>query len=157
MAGRAATDGRGAKAAHASGRPGIGGPPRLSLPIWRNLGLMAIVNILPIMGMMWAFLEWDDGPRLRRGSDPGILRVALGTLAACAAIAVAAWVVLPIATWLRDYPRWCFFHRSAILWFVPAVCGWVLWLALALVAFIAVFGAIWAVINGFLGVWSRQG
>jgi hypothetical protein len=118
------------------------GPPRLTIPLWRNLGMMLLVNCIPIAAMVWAFVRWDGGPHLRQDLDRRLLAVTVGSLSACAVVAVAAWLVLPIARWLRDYPKWCFLHRSAALWFLPAVGGFLLWMVLAIAALVAVLASV---------------
>jgi hypothetical protein len=128
------------------------GPPRLTMPLWRNLGLMLLVNIVPIVVMIWAFAGGKDRP----GLDPKAKSVALALVGACLVVAVCAWVVLPFARWLRDYPRWCFLHRTAWLWLLPAVAGFLAWMAIAIVAVAAVLGAIVAIASAFFQLFHHQ-
>jgi hypothetical protein len=127
------------------------GPPRLSLPLARNLGLMLLVNIIPISVMIWAFAGAKDRP----GLDPRMKRVALGIVCACLVVAVTAWLVLPIARWLRDYPRWCYLHRSPWLWLLPTVAGFLAWMALATCAIAAVLAALVTIVSAFLQILPR--
>jgi hypothetical protein len=139
-----------AKARRATGEDS-GGPPRLHLPLWRNLGLMLLINIVPIVVMIWAFNGSGDRP----GLDAHTKRVAVGLVCACLVVAIVAWVLLPIGAWLRDYPRWCYLHRSAWLWLLPTVAGFLAWMALAIVGVAAVLLAVWAIVSAFVQLIHR--
>jgi hypothetical protein len=133
-----------------------GGPPRLVLPIWRNLGLMALLNIVPLLGLSWALVSWDHGPHWRPHQERG-LALTLGAAVVCLVIAVSAWVLLPLARWLRAYPRWQLAHRrSWAWWLLPALLGWLAWALLGFGALIAVLASVLAVVLTVLhlaGVW----
>ena len=62
-----------AKARRATGED-TGGPPRLHLPVWRNLGWMLLINIIPITMMIWAFNGGKDRPA-QSGGTPQSARI----------------------------------------------------------------------------------
>lgn len=142
--------GTGASAAH-----GVGSPPRLNLALWERLRFLVVVNIIPIIGLSYMFFTWDHGPRVRPTLDPQTTRFAIGIVVACGVVMLSSWVLLPIARWLRDYPRWCYLHRSALLWFLPTVCGFFVWLAMALVGFAAVVASLVVIISAFVHLLNR--
>jgi hypothetical protein len=109
------------------------------MPLARNLGIMALINILPIAALIWAATTWQ-------GERRKLLPAAYGVVAACLVIAVAAWVLFPFARWLRAWPVWHLRHsRWWPLWLLPAALGLLANLALGLGAIAAVLAALWLV------------
>lgn len=111
-------------------------PPRLSLPLGRNLLLMLVINAVPVAALAWAAVTWHDERRR-------LLLPAAAVVAACLVIAVAAWAILPLGRWLRVWPRWHVRHaRWWWLWLLPAALGLVAQLLLWLAAGAAVLAAL---------------
>ncbi len=107
------------------------------MPLARNLGIMALINILPIAALIWAATTWE-------GERRKLLPTAYVVVGACLAIAVAAWVLLPFARWLRAWPVWHLRHsRWWPLWLLPAALGLLAYLALGLGAIAAGLAALW--------------
>ncbi len=132
-----------------------GSPPRLALGLWERLRFLVVVNIIPIVGLSCLFFTWDHGPKVRPTLDPKTTRFAIGIVAACVVVMFSSWVLLPIARWLRDYPRWCYLHRSPLLWFLPTVLGFFVWVAMALVGFAAVVASLVVIISAFVHLLNR--
>jgi hypothetical protein len=111
-------------------------PPTLTMPLARNLGVMALINILPIAALIWAATTWE-------GERRKLLPAAYGVVGACLVIAVAAWVALPFGRWLRAWPAWHLRHsRWWPLWLLPAALGLLAWLAIGLCAIASVLSAL---------------
>lgn len=135
----------------ASLRPSAGGPPRLNLRLLRRLKLLLLLNT-PVMAFLLIGGTWvavDRQATLR--VDPHSLAVRLMiVLAGLVAVAAGAWVLVPVAAFLRDWPTWHYRHGPRPLWLLPLLGGWcawvVLWLAgltLALSAAAVVILSIW--------------
>ena len=123
-----------------TGAGAVAGPPRLTLPVWRNLGVMAVANLLPLAALGWFFIGYDPVQGLHlRPHAAGLTSAIVAVVAACAMIALAAWVLMPLARWLRAYPRWRLRHsRLWYLWLLPVALGDVTWLAVMSVAVVVV-------------------
>ena len=122
--------------------PRAAGPPRLDLRLWRRAKMLVLLNCLPLLvGGVIALGWWQGRLTLRAGSGQSL--VALGAmLGACVLFAVAMWVLLPIARWLRDYPLWHVRNGSALRWFVPTVLGTLAWIGLGMAGIAAALAAL---------------
>lgn len=106
------------------------GPPALDLGLLRTLRLLVLINVIPIGGALIVGIGIATGRmKLVAGAEDSLVLMAVA-IAGCALLAFAAWVIRPIGRWLRDYPVWCFRHRSRLAWAVPAAAGWLAWAAL---------------------------
>ena len=119
-----------------------GSPPVLRTGLWSGIKLLVLMNILPLFGLGWLAWGWWHGRVAFRNVTPDHVVAIAAIVVACALVAVSAWLVMPVARWLRDYPRWHFRHVSRLRWFLPTVGGWVFWIALwlasaAAIAFVA--------------------
>ena len=104
--------------------------------------MLVLLNCLPLLvGGVIALGWWQGRLTLRAGSGQSL--VALGAmLGACVLFAVAMWVLLPIARWLRDYPLWHVRNGSALRWFVPTVLGTLAWIGLGMAGIAAALAAL---------------
>lgn len=101
-------------------------PPQLKLRLWQRIKLLLILNALPLLAAAWMGYHAYHG-RLQLTVEAAPLAMLVGAiLAACAAILLALWVVLPIGRWLAAYPTWHFQRRSALIWALPTLIGHVL-------------------------------
>ena len=111
-------------------RPGVAGPPRLDLRLWRRAKMILLLNVVPMAVAGYIALGWWQGRlHFRPGAQHSlvILGVVLG---ACVLFAIAVWVVLPLARWLRDYPLWHVRHGAGIRWWIPMALGTIAWVVL---------------------------
>jgi len=131
---------------------GRSGPPRLKLGLLHKLKVLLLANILPLLMGAWLVVAWYRGQITldtgRLGSDGALAMVVL--VLCCAMLTVSSWFVMPLARWVRDYPRWHYRHASPSVWAVPMVLGYgfwlAIWIAMALCAIIAValmFTGLW--------------
>ncbi len=135
----------------------IGHPPRLELRIVRHIKILLLLNILPLAALAWVgYAWWQKKIEFNTGqfSNRNWLTLAV-ILGSCVVIALAAWVILPIARWLRDYPRWHFAH-SPTTWFVPMLGGYCLWATLCGLGFLAIGGAGAVIVTGVYHLWSHR-
>lgn len=111
-----------------------GKPPALNLRIGARLGMLAMFNIIPLIGGLWVWYQLGTGnATMRTPAGHEWLWISAIVLVACMIMALTSWMVMPIGRWLRDYPTWQFRNRSQLVWFVPAVAGWSAWLAIYLI------------------------
>ena len=124
------------------------GPPRLDLQLWRRAKLLVLLNAIPLLGGLVVAIGWWQGRlNFKDGSRQSLIALAV-VLIACLAFAVAMWLVLPLARWLRAYPLWQCRHRSLVLWLIPAVLGTLVSFALALAGALAALAALALMITG---------
>jgi hypothetical protein len=119
-----------------------GGPPRLDLQLWRRARLLLLLNCIPLLGGLVVLLYWWQGKITFKPMSTSSMTTVAILIGACIIFAVAVWIVLPMARWLREYPLWHFRSGSRVLWLVPVIAGTVVWLALALVGVLASLGAL---------------
>ena len=126
------------------------GPPRLDLQLWRRAKLLLLLNVIPLLGGVAVAIGWWQGRlHFKDGSRQSLLALAV-VLIACLAFALAIWLVLPIAGWLRAYPLWHLRHRSLVLWLIPTVLGTLVSIALTLAGALAALAALALMITGAL-------
>jgi hypothetical protein len=122
-----------AKTEPTSADAGIGRPPALSLHLTRRLGMLAMCNVIPLIGGLYVWYQVGSGhATLRTPAGHEWMWISATVLVACLVLALTCWLVMPLARWVRDYPTWQFRHRAKLLWLVPMVGGWCGWLALYL-------------------------
>jgi hypothetical protein len=126
-------------------------PPRLRLHLLRHLKLLLVLNILPLIGGAYLWWQWREGRVTLRKPIGEESWMALGAvLVAGAGFALACWLVLPFARWLRDRPTWCFTHRNPWLWAAPMAAGWIAWVVLMLAGLAT---AVLCLVEGGRGLW----
>jgi len=120
-------------------------PPRLKTQFWSGIKLMLLMNILPLMGVLWLAWGWYRGRvSFARMTSEHVVTI-IAVVLFCVVIASSYWFVMPFARWLRDYPAWQMRHAGAVRWFIPAIAGFVCWLVL-LIGCVAATGALLFVI-----------
>ena len=143
----------GVKAPGRSRASGRSGPPVLALHLVQRLGMLAVLNIIPLCGGLWLWWQFSYGhAQFRKPMGQEWLWASGIVLIACAVIAATCWLVMPVARWLRDYRSWHFTHRSALLWAVPSVLGWSCWLGLYLCAAVMVVGCLAAIAEALIAL-----
>lgn len=123
-------------------RTAAGGPPRLDLQLWRRARLLLLLNCIPLLGGLVALLSWWQGRITFKPLSTGSMTTIAILIGACIVFALAVWIVLPLARWLREYPLWRFRHGSRVLWLLPTALGTAAWLVLAIAGAIASLGAL---------------
>lgn len=118
----------------------------LALHLLRRLGMLAILNVIPLFGGLWLWWQFSYGhAQWRKPMGQEWLWACAIVVVACLVIASSCWLVMPVARWLRDYPSWHFKNGSALIWAVPTVVGWLSYVALYLLAAVTVVGCLVAI------------
>jgi hypothetical protein len=109
-------------------------PPRLQLNFFKNLGILLLINIVPILGGIYILYHTFTGKMRFKNLEflPGLLYI----LAFASVLIFFFWVVLPIVKWLRDYSWWHSVNRSVVIWGLPAAVSFVIWTAAVIASFI---------------------
>lgn len=125
------------------GAAGRGGPPALALHLWQRVGMLAAINVIPLLGSLWLWWQFSYGQaHFRKPIGQEWLWACAVVVIGCLIIASSCWLVMPVARWLRDFPSWHVRHGSWPLWLLPAVAGWLSFLVLYLVAALTVMGSL---------------
>ena len=125
-------------------------PPRLRLHLGHHLKVLLVLNVLPLLGGIWLWWQWREGRVTLRTISEESKSTLLVVLVAGVAFAVIAWLVMPVARWLRDYPTWHLRRGPAWAWIIPTCGGWLAWFALTTAGMLAAAAAI--LVAG-LGIW----
>jgi hypothetical protein len=127
-------------------------PPRLRLHLAHHLKMLAMLNIIPLLGGLYLWWQYSQGKiTLRKPISEESWITLFVVLIAGALFAVSCWFVLPIARWLRDNPAWHFRHGNRALWALPALGGWLAWLTLS---FAGLAVAAICLVEAGRGIWT---
>lgn len=122
--------------------PGVAGPPRLDLRLWQRAKMLLLLNGLPLMVVGFVAHGWWQGRyTFRAGSIQSLIAIGI-VLGTCALFAVAMWVLLPLARWLRDYPLWHLRNSPSPRWLALAGLGTLAWIGLGLVGAVSALAAL---------------
>lgn len=131
-------------------RARTGGPPRLDLQLWRRAKLLLLLNCLPLLGGVVVAIGWWQGRlTIRPGSSASLTTLGI-LVGACLLFALAVWVVLPLARWLREYPLWRFRNGSGLVWILPAIAGTIAWIGIGLAGTVAALAALVLIGSGLV-------
>lgn len=126
------------------------GPPVLDLGLAARLKGLLLGNSLALITLaVMAWLYATGRIAFRPEAQAGLIPLAV-LVGACVLLAACCWFLLPLATWLRAYPRWHFRHGSKLCWAVPYGAGILARLGLRLAAGLGCLAALALVI---IGVW----
>jgi hypothetical protein len=125
-------------------------PPKLQLEFFKNLGILLLINIIPILGGIYILYHTFTGRMRFKNLDflPGLLYI----LAFSSVLIFFFWVMLPIAKWLRDYSWWHYMHRSIIIWLIPSGVSFLIWIGAVFTCFIMAGMLVLIAASTFLGM-----
>ena len=125
-------------------------PPELEIHFLKNLGILALINIIPITGGIFIITQAVRGKIQIR--DPGFIQGLIYILAFSAVMVSFVWVVVPLFKWMRDYTYWHFYHKSGLMWIIPTIGFFLLWIVMVVISIL--IGAILILVAAttFLGV-----
>ncbi len=122
-------------------------PPKLKLKFLERLGLLLIINSMPIIGALYIFEKWWKGEVTF--TDTSAVWVALVVVVGAVLCVVCFWIMMPTAIWFRNYTLWHFHNTSKTRWALPIVISHILWLLtwffcilMGVAAIVAMYGAI---------------
>ncbi len=98
-------------------------PPRLRFRLRERLGLLALINLVPLGLALWLAVQWARGKiafRQLTGSESFWLQ---GLAVLAVFLALASWFVVPLARWLEAWPRWHRKRGPRWLWLLPCWLG----------------------------------
>jgi hypothetical protein len=126
-----------------------GSPPQLKTNFWRGVKTLALINILPILGLIYLGIGWYRGT-IQIRSDVGSQQIVIiaFVVIACTVIALSSWLVMPTARWMRDFPAWHFRHRSRVAWFLPMIAGAISWFVLMAIGISACLVSAYVIASG---------
>lgn len=125
-------------------------PPELEIHFLKNLGILALINIIPITGGMYLIIQAARGKVQIR--DPGFIPGLIYIIVFSAVMVSFIWVVVPLFKWMRDYAYWHFYHRNGIIWFLPTSATFLIWMAMVTVSILIGAVLILVAFSTFLGV-----
>ncbi len=109
-------------------------PPELNIPLFKNMGILLLVNILPVAGFIYI------GIMLRKGkfqlSNPEVLPSLVIPVLFAGLLMLVFWVFLPTAKWMKDYAWWGFNNGNYIVWSLPVCLSFVFWLGVILISLV---------------------
>jgi hypothetical protein len=122
-------------------------PPRLRFHFVQRIKMLVLINTIPIIVGIGLITGYYQGYVHVVGFEEGTHGLAaLVILAACILLGLSWWIIIPVAKWLHDYPRWYFRRESKMLWLLPYCTGMLIygltWLACMLAGVIACVGII---------------
>jgi hypothetical protein len=126
-------------------------PPRLKLNLGHHLKVLLVLNVLPILGVIYVWWQWRAGRVTLRSMNEESKTTLIVVLLSGVAFAVIVWFIMPVARWLRDYPTWHLRRGPAWAWIIPTCGGWLAWLTLSAAGMLAAAAAI--LVSG-LGIWN---
>jgi hypothetical protein len=127
-----------------------GSPPRLRFHILHHAKMLMMLNILPIMCTIYLWWQYRAGNVTFKTISEESRTTALVVVVAGISFAIVCWFIMPIANWLRDYPTWHLRRSNSLIWIIPTVGGWMLWIIIGIVGIMA-GGA--AIIITVMGIW----
>ena len=100
-------------------------PPVLRTQFMRNMGVLLLINFIPVLGGIYFLVQIFNGRFQVRHKGVVVL---LGLMILIALVLLFFWwVLLPIAQWLKDWPWWHAVNRSMVIWIVPSIMGFAVW------------------------------
>ena len=105
---------------------GEGQRPILKLRLFEKLGILVVVNIIPIVICVTLLGKW-----LREEiviTDVDGLRAALILLVASAIYVFCSWMLMPTAKWFKEYTIWQFRHGISLVWSLPLALAYIMWI-----------------------------
>lgn len=125
-----------------AGRRPQDGPPVLDFDLASRLKGVLLANGIAILVLgIGGALVATGRIALRPEAKAGLIPLAV-MVAACAVLAVSCWLLLPLSTWLRAWPRWHYHHGSKVLWALPYAIGAVARVVIRVVAALAALAAL---------------
>jgi len=103
-------------------------PPELEIHFLKNVGILALINIIPIAGGIFLIVQAARGNIQIR--DPGFIPGLMYILLFSVVMICFVWLVVPLFKWIRDYTYWHFYHKSVILWILPTTVFFLVWMAM---------------------------
>ena len=125
-------------------------PPELEIHFLKNLGILALINIIPIAGGLFIITQTVRGKIQLR--DPGFIPGLVYILAFSLVMVSFVWVVVPLFKWMRDYTYWHFYHKSGLIWIIPTIGFFLLWVVMVVVSILIGALLILVAATTFLGV-----
>ncbi len=127
------------------------GPPRLRLHLMHHLKVLAVLNVVPLIGGLYVWWQMRQGRVTLRSMSSESQSTLVVVVVSGVAFAVIMWFIMPVARWLRDYPTWHLRRGPAWAWVIPAAGGWAAWIILSLAGILA---AAAAVLLAGIGLWN---
>ena len=100
-------------------------PPALQLKLLEKLGLLAVINVIPIIGSLYVFEKWWRGQITFTDTD--VLWVGLAVVVAAVVYITCFWLLMPTAKWFREYTLWHYRRKSTTVWLIPTVVAYTFW------------------------------
>ena len=100
--------------------------PALKLDLLRKLGILIVVNILPLVVCLVVFAKWMKGEIVI--TNVNVVWAAAILFAASVIYVLCFWMLMPTAKWFKEYAFWQYQQGTSALWFLPLVLSHILWL-----------------------------
>lgn len=91
-----------------------------------RLGILVVINIIPIIAGLYIFEKWWKGEIVFKETDA--LWLALAVVGGAVLYILCFWIMMPTAVWFRSYTLWYFHNTSKAIWVLPIVISHTLWL-----------------------------
>lgn len=124
-------------------------PPRLNLNLGHHLKVLLVLNVLPLLGVLYLWWQWRAGRVTLRSMNEESKSTLIVVLLCGVAFAIIVWFVMPLARWLRDYPTWHLRRGPAWAWMIPTAGGWAAWILLSMAGILAATAAVLLAAIGF--------
>ncbi len=105
--------------------PKEGKCPTLKLELLQKLGILAVVNIIPIVICVILLGKWLREEIVMTDVDG--LWAALVVIAAAIIYVFSFWMLMPTAKWFKEYTLWQLKHGALIAWAIPSVFAYIMW------------------------------
>lgn len=106
--------------------PKEGKCPTLKLELLQKLGILAVVNIIPIVICVILLGKWLREKIVMTDVDG--LWAALIVLAASVIYVICFWMLMPTAKWFKEYTLWQLKHGALIAWVIPFAFAYIMWI-----------------------------
>ncbi len=131
-------------------------PPRLRFHFMQRIQMLLLINTIPIIVGIGLVIGYYQGYVHVVGFEEGRHGLAAAViLGACIILGLSWWIIIPVARWLHDYPRWFFRRESKLFWFLPYCSGaliygltWLVCMLAGIIAFVAMLSSLYVAFFG---------